>query len=170
MKSAFEKQLDALPAAARAKPTALPLTHLTDWATFLSIADDGELASKKPCPIYGSLLVYTFYGRPAYRFPADGISHHLESYSPVCFLLRSRLTNAAKRVLPFDSGGFPKYKAAMHSTLDKSHFELPQKTASAVRLVERLWGSNSNYFKAQACGVDITPTSIALALLQSYFQ
>ena len=164
MKSAFEKQLDDLPVAAKAKLAELPLTHLTDWATFLAIVQDGKLLSKKPCRVYGGLLVYTFYGRPAYRFNPDGISHHLESYSPVCLLLKSDLASKSQRVLPFDSGAFTKYKAAMHSSLDKEHFELPQSAASAVHLLERLWGSNLSYYKStQVQGIGISATSIALA-------
>lgn len=164
MKSAFEKQLGELPVAAKAKPAELPLTHLTDWASFLAIAGDGEFVSKKACPVYGGMLIYTFYGRPAYRFQADGVSHHLESYSPVCFLLNSKLANKSQRVLPFDSGAFPRYKAAMHSKLEKDHFELPQKAASAVQLIERLWGSNVNYYKSrQVSGLGISAASVALA-------
>ncbi len=164
MKSAFEKQLGALPSASAKKPSELPLTHLTDWATFLAIAGDGRLVSKKPCSVYGELLVYTFYGRPAYRFPRDDVSHHLESYSPVCFLLKSKLTGKAERVLPFDSGGFAKYKAAMHPTLQRDHFELAKNANSAVRIIERLWGSNVNYYRSiEMSGLGITPASVALS-------
>jgi hypothetical protein len=163
MTSAFEQQLKVMRTSAIPNVKALPLTHVTDWAGFLAITGDGRFASKALCPIYGTHLVYAFYGRPAYRFRDDGLSHNVPSYSPVCFLLRPDLAGSSSRILPFDSGGFARYKAAMHPSLHLGSYELAAATESPTDLVGILWETNENYYGSKYVeGLDVDPSMVAL--------
>lgn len=162
-KSAFEEQVDAASAATKTDIKALPLTHVTDWAGFIAISKDGQFASKKPCPVYGKPLVYAFYGRPAYRLRDDGLSHSLPTFSPVCFVLRADLIKSAERMMPFDSGGFSMYAAAMHPSLTLADYELTVGTASTTRVVSFFWGSNADYYGTKFLdSLTIGPAAVAL--------
>jgi hypothetical protein len=50
--------------AAPVSTVALPLTHVTDGYSFRDIMQSEALVPS-PCAIFGSDLVYLFYGRPA---------------------------------------------------------------------------------------------------------
>jgi hypothetical protein len=165
MPQVFETQLVALPA--NPNGTALPLAHSTDWARFLAITRVGEFQSTKKCPVYGELLLYTFYGRPAYRFQNDDLAHSTLSYMPVCFLLDPTLINSAQRILPFDSGGFDRYAAAMHPSYTREMFELSPGSASANRIIDAFWQTNRQYV-SKAARIGLT-FSAAADLLTHYY-
>lgn len=165
---AFEAQLKELRPTSERRTKNLPLTHITDWAGFLAISSAGEFAPKKTCPIYGTHLVYAFYGRPAYRLKDDGLSHNIPSFAPVCILLRSKLTDDAARLLPFDSGGFSMYGPAMHSSLQLQDYELSGGSKSPNEIIKRLWNSNLKYYGTKVLqGISIDASKIAL---QHYYQ
>jgi hypothetical protein len=162
-KSAFDEQITAASSDKKSDLKALPLTHLTDWAGFIAITNDGHFASRKPCSVYGTHLVYAFYGRPAYRLRDDGSSHNLPTFSPVCFVLNNKLVNSAKRMLPFDSGAFSKYAAAMHPSLTLKDYELTVGYVSTTNVVSYFWGSNADYYSTRFLdSLAIDPATIAL--------
>jgi hypothetical protein len=118
MVNIFETQLIQLPTSPNG--SSLPLAHSTDWARFVAITQAGYFSSPTPCPVYGEILLYTFYGRAAYRFKEDGVAYSTPSYSPVCFILKPTLTALARRILPFDSGGFDKYGPGLDLSIENA--------------------------------------------------
>lgn len=162
-KSPFEEQVYAAIATGKPHLKALPLTHLTDWAGFVAISKDGQFAPKKPCSIYGKYLVYGFYGRPAYRLRDEGLSHSLPTFAPVCFILNPKLVDGAERMLPFDSGGFNRYAAAMHPSLTLDDYELTSGLASIATIISYFWGSNAGYYGTKFLdSLAIGPAAVAL--------
>ena len=115
------------------------------------------------CSVYGTHLIYAFYGRPSYRLHDDGLSHNLPTYSPVCFVLNNKLVDSAERMLPFDSGGFSKYSAAMHPSLTLKDYELTIGSASTTKVVAYFWNSNADYYSTRFLdSLAINPATIAL--------
>jgi hypothetical protein len=162
MPSQFQTQLESSVVAGR-NPRLLPLTHVTSWAGFIAIATAGNFSPKDPCPVYGKHLVYSFYGRPAYRLKETGVQHSLPTFAPVCFILKARAIKQAIRVLPFDSGGFAIYAPAMHSLLDRKDYELSLGGASSRRVVKKLWQTNRRYFDTKpTTTLVIDPAEVAL--------
>lgn len=158
--SLFETQLAAL-AVPPASP-ALPLTHITDWNTFLAIEDADAFKARAPCKVYGEPLVYAFYGRPAYRFN-DTDTYYVPTYAPVCFLIKAGAGASAKRIVPFDTGAFHTYGAAIHPGLTKEAFELTPGSDSPARVVSTFWGDNDGYYSRNILdGVVIDPSANAL--------
>lgn len=166
MPNVFETQLIALPA----NPTgnALPLVHSTDWARFLAITRVGNFQTGAKCPVYDEYLLYTFYGRPAYRLRDDGVAYHNLSYMPVCFVLNPGLIASSLRIMPFDSGGFDLYGPAMHPSFTRKMFEMAPEQASANRVINAFWGSNKNYADKN-CPSNLTFAATS-ELLTHYYQ
>ncbi|WP_141400360.1 hypothetical protein [Magnetospirillum sp. 15-1] len=144
---AFSSAISALPVG----PDPLPLTHLTDYQRSLAILQSGEISAPTPCPVFNENLVYAFYGRPAYRVNFSNTDAYTSvSYAPICFIFKPE-TASAKRVFPFDSGGFSLYRASLHH-IDKVDDFLLSDQSCAQRLVGMFYGTNLSYY-------DIRPLS-----------
>lgn len=108
-----------------AKPVGgqLGLTHVTDCARLGSLVEARRLEPRH-CDVFGQPLVYLFYGRPAYRRAwSEGATSNLD-YARICLILHDEVAKRAHRILPFDSGGFPRYSSAFHDTLSLADFEV----------------------------------------------
>lgn len=101
----------------------LGLAHVTDCAHLGEIARAGEL-KLRACRVFGERLVYLFYGRPAYRSKWEGGSTSDLGYARACFVLRDEAASRAKRIFPFDSGGFRNYGTALHRSFRIEDFQL----------------------------------------------
>ena len=99
------------------KPTeeidVLPFCHTTNQGSASGILLKG-MTTPKACDVYKEPLVYFFYGKACFL-----IEKELANYTdnpPVTFiydqkLIKEHLTQILiKRILPFDSGGFPRYE------------------------------------------------------------
>lgn len=97
--SEFERQLGGH-AGPIDEPT-LNLTHVTSHATMMTILRDGAFRSERDCTVYGEKLIYTFYGRAAYRPQLDpnDLVYDDIIYAPVCFLVKPSIIREAIRVL-----------------------------------------------------------------------
>lgn len=126
-------------------PTRLDLVHCTTVGQGFGLLNQGELRPA-PCPEYESDLLYLFYGRPAYKPAADiGASGILDN-APIALVLDPSLLDAAVRVLPFDSGGFPRYAPLLGPSLTRSDFELAGDPSTPMRLVSAFYQTNRFYF------------------------
>ncbi len=103
----------------------LALAHVTDCANLGRILGAGELKLRR-CTVFGERLLYMFYGRPAYRAKWDGGSTSDLAYARACFVLRDTAVSRAKRIFPFDSGGFGNYASAFHRSLVVGDFQLKE--------------------------------------------
>lgn len=123
----------------------LGLTHVTDCARLASLVQSERLEPRL-CSVFGEKLIYLFYGRPAYRREwAEGEATSNLDNARICLLLRDDVAAAARRILPFDSGGFNRYSGAFHSSIKIADFELapgdhPLKLIGAFySSLERYW-------------------------------
>lgn len=99
------------------------------------------------CDVYGVDLLYLFYGRPAYK-PAQGESASgIVDLAPVCLVIDPDVLKAAVRILPFDSGGFPRYRDVLGPDFDLSEFELGTRADAPLRLVRAFYQTNANYYE-----------------------
>ncbi|PCF91062.1 hypothetical protein [Sphingopyxis terrae] len=135
------------------------MTHVTDAYRFRDIMAGGALAPA-PCRIFGSELVYLFYGRPAYRATAEMESNGSDAYWPICFVLEPGAVTPA-RIYPFDSGAFHhgRFKAFMHHQMIKEDFELEIDPSSPGRLLRLFWRDEKSYFNADGAS-DFVPDPI----------
>lgn len=126
----------------------LPLTHCTSGGVCFDIL--AELAVRpKPCAVYESELLYLFYGRPAFKPLQDlGASTLLET-SPVCLVLDPGVVASAVRILPFDSGGFERYRDFVGPNLKREDFELSPDPTTPQRLIKAFFDTPRKYFEQQ---------------------
>lgn len=125
----------------------LGLTHVTDCAHLGSLVASRQLEPRH-CPVFAEPLVYMFYGRPAYRRRwSEGATSNLD-YARICLILRDDVAARARRILPFDSGGFERYRNAFHDSLTLADFETnpadhPLKIIGAFYdTLDGYWGMN----------------------------
>ena len=158
----FCKQLESYGSKVASPP--LPLTHMTDFQTFLGISREAAFAPKHECKQYKEFLLYSFYGRPAYRFKDDGFTFRQPSYAPVCFLLNPKIIPTAKRILPFDSGAFASYSPTFPKTWARDLFELVIGYDDAGKVVSTFWGGNREYYDVEhRLGLTFSPVDEKLA-------
>lgn len=137
----------------------LPLTHITDAYTFRDIVDNAEIQPNK-CKVFnGETLIYTFYGRPAYKIPdADELPPE-PVYLPVCLILRPPSGVSIKRVHALDTGALQHFRTipGIHRKMMKEDFSLEPSLESAAKLVRLVYGDNKRYLNNEpvetlACG------------------
>jgi len=134
------------------KEPALPLTHTCDGFQFRGIIQRSQLLAN-PCPNFNNnLLVYRFYGRPAYRPDSwkDNSARTMYPYLPCSILLKENSTSSAKRIAPFDTGAYfkGKYKDFFHPgmVLDDFFLDPSRYIQMAQRIVGMFYESNSDYY------------------------
>lgn len=131
--------------AAAPTPNRLGLVHCTTVGSGIGVLAAGAL-NPKPCPVYGTDLLYLFYGRPAYK-PAAGVgASGILDLAPICLVFDPQLLDGAIRAVPFDSGGFPRYEALVGPGLGRADFELSGDPNLPLRLVRAFYQSNRNYY------------------------
>lgn len=122
------------------------LVHCTSAASSMRVLTERALKPTK-CPVYGTDLLYLFYGRPAYK-PGQGIvASGLLELAPVCLILDPAVLASAVRILPFDSGGFSRYSNLLGPGLQMPEFELGRDASAPMRLVHAFYETNSNYYE-----------------------
>lgn len=144
-RSDFAELIAAAPVAARA----LPYTHVTDGYAFRDILTSGKLTPTH-CRVFGTDLLYLFYGRPAYRAAAEIESNGIDAYWPVCIVL-DPINIVPARVFPFDSGAFHhgRFDGFMYHRMIKEDFEVTADPASPQRIVRTFWASDQSYYDAE---------------------
>lgn len=126
----------------------LPYTHVTDAYAFRDVLESGELRPTH-CRVFGTELLYLFYGRPAYRAAQEEESNGIDAYWPVCFVLDAAKVNPV-RCFPFDSGAFHRglYADHVYHRMIKEDFEVSGDPASPPRLVNMFWQDERSYYDA----------------------
>ncbi len=122
----------------------LGLTHVTDCARLPGLVQSGRLEPRM-CDVFGEKLVYLFYGRPAYRSAWDGGATSNLDHARICLVLRDDVVARARRVLPFDSGGFGRYQSAFHHSLTLADFELAPGT-HPLKVIGAFYESLEHYW------------------------
>ena len=134
----------------RSAPTVarMDLIHCTNAGNGFEIFGRGEL-SPTPCLEYGADLLYLFYGRPAYKPGARiGASANLD-LAPIALVIDTSVLEAAVRMVPFDSGAFPRYEPLIGPGLKRTDFELAGDPTLPLRLVRAFYHTNRSYYDQQ---------------------
>ena len=125
---------------------AMPLMHAAPTGLGAQIIASGEVRTS-PCGVYGCDLVYFFYGRPAFKpfrnMPASGMDEHL----PMCLVMDPALLGDSFRILPFDSGGYGRYRPHLGGFVERPDFELGPAGDFPLRLVRAFYETNRNYYR-----------------------
>lgn len=128
---------------------ALSLVHCTTVGAGLRVLESGKLNPTR-CKVYKDDLLYLFYGRPAYKPSQGGGPSAIVEQAPVCFIFDPGILRDAKRMLPFYSGGFARYKAHVGTNLKRGDFELSGDELIPRRLVDAFFETNRNYYYQQS--------------------
>jgi len=134
----------------------LPLCHTTTEGFFLNIYDSKTIKAEKQCPVYNEFLVYFFYGKPSYL-----VEKELENYTddpPITLIynVNDLKNHKIKRIVPFDSGGFSRYKIKRGYDLGNFTHDSPE-IISLKGIIKLLYQNNECYLKDQ---VDIKEPEI----------
>lgn len=134
----------------------LPLIHTTSLYAFRGILENGLTLETTRCPEFDEDLLYFFYGKPGY-FPKTKTFSALSAEYPVFLVIDSDSIGNARRVLPFDSGGF-KHEAFQNyfsakmpiedfviSPSNSGAIEIPF-PETAARTVQAFYESNTHYY------------------------
>jgi hypothetical protein len=120
----------------------LPLCHTTTEGYFVNILQAKHLSSDEICSKWKEVLVYFFYGKPAYL-----TNDELENYTddpPITLIFEWAENYDVRRALPFDSGGFERYKLKSGYKKENYAYALPNERV-IKGLVKLIYESNENY-------------------------
>lgn len=123
----------------------LHLMHCASAQSSIRALESRSLNTQR-CPIYGTDLLYMFYGRPAYKPQSGAGASTLIDLAPVCLVLDPSVLASAVRILPFDSGGFTHYRPLLGPELSLDEFELGSGSDAPMRLVAAFYETNRNYY------------------------
>lgn len=128
----------------------LPLCHTTTEGYFYNIYETGfldnahEYLEDGENPPTKDKVLYFFYGKPSYL-----VFEELENYTedpPITLLFEptTEVLKKMKRILPFDSGGFPRYK--IKKGYKRSNFTHKHPDQNSIKgLIKLLYDSNDDY-------------------------
>jgi hypothetical protein len=125
--------------------TELAWCHSTDAYALRSMIETGVLAPQR-CKVFREQLLYCFYGRPAYR-PASLTSVDIGGRAPVVVILDPAVSTHGRRLFPFDTGAFQRYKPFLHGSMRLQDFELTCPSDAHQRQVAAFFGSNRDYLR-----------------------
>jgi hypothetical protein len=128
-------------------PAELPLVHTTKCFHLPSI-QSSQAIRPRPCDVFGEPLVYSFYGRPAYRDPSATSPVRDIGFYPICFVFRpGTISIRPKRLYPFDTGASQKglYKPAIEPGQALVAYDLLATMESARRIVHGFFDVDEDY-------------------------
>lgn len=120
----------------------LPAIHTTSDSGLYGFLEDFVI-EKKMCPEYREELVYFFYGKASYNIYDDLGNITQTAPVSIVYSLESLNNLKIKRLLPFDSGGYKRYKIEGYKKERFTCFEANSITVK--QLVSFFFGSNDNY-------------------------
>ena len=134
----------------------MPLFHTCGIMSFEKILSDGRL-SKSPCGVYKEMILYLFYGKPAYRIRFFDSTEILALLQPICVIIDPSEIDKITGILPFDSGAFYAglYKGYFPTTMAISEFDIDPSVTDAAKYISAIFGSNEYYFEGRSADIDI---------------
>jgi len=127
----------------------LPLFHNSDVFGLRSILLEKKISVQKCTVFEGEDLLYSYYGRPAYKLNSKNATKNI-AFFPICLILETEFISfKPKKVFPMDSGAFVKNEALrdefFHKKMKIDDFELSQEVHSGKKVVSKFYRNNSNY-------------------------
>lgn len=127
----------------------LPFFHCCDAYYIESILESGILDTYE-CNVFNKeKLLYLSYGKPAYKSKND-VNNDLNFLLPVCFVINSRNVDNIKRIFPFDTGGFEKYKEYMHDKMTLNDFIMNPNSTALSKIINFFYAGNTDYYDGNA--------------------
>jgi hypothetical protein len=131
----------------------LPICHVTTPGGFNQIIQDMKLiAQEEPDEenIYGKeKLLYFFYGKACYIFKGGALPTFLTNSPSAMIFELETIQSKIHRMLPFDSGGFKRYKIAAGFRREAFTVNSPN-TDTIRKYIKLMYGSNENYLNWRA--------------------
>ena len=144
----------------------LPLMHSTTCENAENILEN-NLLSATHCGVFGTDLLYFFYGKPAYRVSSK-ISDPSTSYTlaPCCFILNPEKIKP-KHIFPFDTGAFAKnwYDEITKMRTKMDEYELSNCIDDIPQFVCMFYKNNQNYLTGRVSVAPDVATTIAVQAL-----
>lgn len=142
----FERFLAALPESTHR----LPLLHVTNLYSFIEICA-GDSIEPQHCRHFGKNLLYTFYGRPAYRTKSAEFTN-LSFNWPVVFIIDPDKIADIEAIYPFDTGAFftGLYERYFSSQSRVEDFQLPGSLEYASKLVSTFYTNEKQYLHGRS--------------------
>lgn len=136
----------------------LPLVHTTRCQEFREILASGQLQANEACKVFGGLLLYFFYGRPAYQTKLGDVPTGSKEVCPVCFVFKTGTwSSGVRRLSSCDTGALSHHIFEDHLFwADQPDLELYSVIESARKLVPLVFRTNEDYFFGRA--VSVAPT------------
>ena len=121
----------------------LPVLHTTTAFYLAEMVNTGYMIPG-PCRVFtGENLLYFYYGKPTYR---DELSESaIVAEAPVCIILSSDIISKSKRIFPFDSGAFDRYRRFLPRAAGLAHFELSSSRDEPSRIISAFFETNDRY-------------------------
>jgi len=128
----------------------LPLTHVTKAINLEKIVN-GQTLNPSKCKNFQTELLYTFYGRAAYRVGGDGAIRN-EALSPVCMVFNGELIERSHDVFPFDTGAYKNrmYKHHLGDELNLKDYAIGDNVELPNQLIQTLYSGVDKYFDADS--------------------
>lgn len=130
----------------------LPLVHTTDCFT-LRLIERSHQVQASYCAVFNEALLYTFYGKPAYRDSRAVSPVRDVSFFPVCFVFKpGMLFGLAKRLYPFDTGAsqIGLYEPVVSASDALVDYELTAAADTARRIVRCFFDVDQGYLGGRA--------------------
>jgi hypothetical protein len=143
-----DQYLDERFIAATVPQPPLPFFHSCEAIHLQPILDSGELQPRH-CKVYDENLLYSFYGKPAYK-SGDTSNSRLNFMMPLCFIINYGAILSMKRLVAFDSGAFSLYKDHLHESMTREEFELTPSKDTLNKMVNYFYDNNDAYFNGKA--------------------
>lgn len=132
----------------KATTAAMPLIHSTDFESFISILNSKEISSTF-CKVLKEKILYTFYGRPAYKVSPKVSNTNDITFLPICFIFKSDCLEQVSNFFPFDTGAFENdifvdYICRSKVPLEK--FKFSNTANHPNQIIEKFFGNSKDYF------------------------
>lgn len=127
-------------------PNTLSLVHGTTAFDLRQILRDGFLKANM-CEVVNEKVVFTFYGRPAYKINDSGVPLNQTLNAPVYLLLKKQLFKEAVTGFPFDSGAFARefYRHFVEEKMTLESFKFEPSENAVKAILECYFESNIRY-------------------------
>ena len=129
-------------------PSTLSLVHGTTAYDLRQILRDGFLKANL-CEVVKEEVVFTFYGRPAYRVKDSGVPLNQTVNAPAYLLLNKHLLKEALTGFPFDSGAFANefYNHFIGDEQKLESFKFDPSENAVRALLECYFENNNQYLR-----------------------
>ena len=129
----------------------LPLLHGAKAIRVRDIIETGALETGPECSVLKQNLIFTFYGRPAYKVRPDNEAIGRPVAAPCFFLVKPELLKRISQIHALDTGAFATefYRHFVDIDLNAEDFGIMPDAVNINALVRFFFGNSKNYFQVR---------------------